>query len=355
MTPEMLGRLSPFRGFDVNSLAQAASLAKREDVPRSLQALAYPWEHQVVYLLKGELNLAYADGCKKVIVGGCDEALTPLARGGVGPASVRAITDAELLCFDEKALDIFVTWDQLVQPAPRRASRSTAAGEGAADWRSMAGLFEARRLMHRTFASLPPAHIESLLACFRRQAVMAGEVVVRQGEPGDYYYVIEHGRAQVVREVGGVQVELAELKAGDTFGEEALVAEAERNATVSMKTDGELLRLAKADFVSLLREPLLQRVSASEALRRVAAGACWLDVRFPAEYRQDGLPGALNVPLNELRDALPNLAKNQEYIVYCQSGRRSSAAVFLLSQRGLQASLLDGGLKAMTTVEKVAA
>lgn len=352
LTPEILARLSLFEGLDLESLRQAVSLAKLESVPRSLHAQTFPWAHQVVYLLKGELKLAYADGCMKVIVGGCGEALSPLGRGGIAPAEVRAITDAELLCFDEKALDIFVTWDQLVQPALRQSSGSDAAG---AEWRSMSGLFEARRLMHRTFASLPAAHIESLLACFQRQSVRAGEVVVRQGDPGDYYYVIEHGRAQVVREVGGAQVELAELQAGDTFGEEALIAETSRNATVSMKTDGELLRLASADFVRLLREPLLRRVTPQEALRRVADGAYWLDVRFPAEYRQDGLSGALNVPLNELRDAMPNLPKGKEYIVYCQSGRRSSAAAFLLSQRGLQASLLDGGLKAMTSMEKVAA
>jgi rhodanese-related sulfurtransferase len=260
---------------------------------------------------------------------------------------VRAITDAELLCFDENALDILVTWDQLV---PR--TQPTA---GSADWRTMTGIFDVRKLASGAFASLPAAHIESLLASFERRVVRAGEIIVRQDEPGDCYYVIERGRALVTREVAGACMELAELKAGDAFGEEALVAETSRNATVTMKTDGELLRLEGTSFVRLLREPLLQRIDAREARRRIAAGACWLDVRFPAEYRQDGLPGALNIPLNELRDALPGLNRENEYIVYCQTGRRSSAAAFLLSQRGLRASLLQGGLKSMIATEKEAA
>lgn len=339
VTPEMLARLLPLSGLGAESLRQTTSLARCATYARGTRIADFPWEHRVVFLLKGELKLDYAGGGMKLLVGGHEDTALPLARGGMTPIGGKAITDVELLWFDETALDILVTWDQL-------------APSGSADWRTMSGIFDVRQLTLGTFASLPPAHIDSLLACFRRQAVRAGEVVVRQNEPGDYYYVIERGRAVVTREVGGGRMELAELQAGDTFGEEALIAEATRNASVTMKTDGELLRLESADFVRLLREPLLHRVSAEEGRRRVAAGAFWLDVRFPAEYRQDGLPGAINIPLNELRDALPSLRRDTEYVVYCQTGRRSSAAAFLLSQRGLRASLLEGGLKTMIAMEK---
>jgi rhodanese-related sulfurtransferase len=285
----------------------------------------------------------------KLLVGGCDEALMPIVRGSQVPLGAKAITDVVLLWFDANALDILVTWDQAAHPLALRANGDVS------DWRSMSGIFDARRLTLGVFANLPAANIESLLTCFKRQAVKRGEVIVRQGEPGDYYYVIERGRALVTREVGGARVDLAELDVGDAFGEEALIAETVRNASVTMLTDGELLRLDNADFVRLLREPLLQRIDAREAERRVAAGAVWLDVRFPAEYRDDGLPGALNIPLNELRDALANLPTDKEYVAYCQTGRRSSAAAFLLSQRGFHASLLDGGLKMMRAKDEVSA
>lgn len=351
VSPELLRNLMPISLLGQESRQQAASLARLETYPRGTRPVDFSWPHKVVYLLKGEIKLDYPDGGMKVMVGGCGEAVSPLGRVGADPIGARAITDVELLWFDENALDILVTWDQLVPPASAAAREEH---EAIADWRALPGIFDARKLAVGTFANLPAAHIESLLACFRRQAVKAEEVIVRQNELGDYYYVIERGRARVTREVAGATIELAELDAGDAFGEEALIMEAGRNATVTMQTDGALLRLDRADFIRLLREPLLQRIDAGEARHRVAAGAVWLDVRFPAEYRQDGLPGALNIPLNELRDAIPNLKRDMEYIVYCQSGRRSSAAAFLLSQRGLRASLLEDGLKSVNAVERVA-
>ena len=94
--------------------------------------------------------------------------------------------------------------------------------------------------MRRRFAQLPPAHIDELLRRFERVGAARGEVVIREGDEGDYYYVIESGRFQVERLVGGADVVLAELRAGDAFGEEALVSEAKRNATVTALTDGQL-------------------------------------------------------------------------------------------------------------------
>ena len=109
-------------------------------------------------------------------------------------------------------------------------------------------------------------------------------------------------------------------------------------------TDGELLRLSKQDFDSLLKEPLLERVSLVEARERVAAGAIWMDVRYPSEFQYDRLSGAINVPLNEVRNMFAVLDKERDYVIYCQSGRRSSAAAFLFAHRGFRVSMLEGGL-----------
>jgi rhodanese-related sulfurtransferase len=187
-----------------------------------------------------------------------------------------------------------------------------------------------------------------LLERFQRKPFKRGDVVVRQGEAGDFYYLIEQGQCLVTRDVAGTVLELAELKAGDAFGEEALVSGSPRNATVTMASDGSLLMLRKAEFDALLSEPLLVRCSPAEAIQRTARGAVWLDVRLAAEYQHDGLPSAINVPLNELRNVIPLLDEAREYIVYCQTGRRSAAAAFLLSQRGLNVAVLDGGLRGLT-------
>jgi len=338
-----LSRLEPVRRLSPNGMSEVARTCARETAARG----ADPFRDrglggQSVYLIKGELLVSYDDGSSEVIVGSTGAALRPLGKGAPAFAGARAITAIELLRIDDEVLDVLLTWDQMA--APR------AAGEDLErrDWRTLSGIYEARRLTEGIFAALPPANIERLLERFRRMPVRHGEVVLRQGDAGDHYYVIERGRCEVTRGVGGASVVLAELQPGEGFGEEALLAGSPRNAMVTMKSDGVLLRLDKSDFTSLLREPLLHRLGWEEACARARAGATWLDVRYPAEYHVDRVPGAINLPLNEVRNALDALDARGEYILYCQSGRRSSAAAFLMSQRGLRAWLLDGGLRCWT-------
>lgn len=180
-------------------------------------------------------------------------------------------------------------------------------------------------------------------------SVGAGETVVKQGEKGDFYYVLTEGEARVTQ-----SIELAKLKGGDSFGEEALLSGVPRNATVTMLENGQLMRLSKKDFDSLLKEPMLKRLSAEEAQQQVKQGACWLDVRYAKEYKRHRLPGAINIPLHELRSRLDELDNTIPYICYCSTGRRSSAAAFLLSQKGLRASVLSGGIQIMNPVQESA-
>jgi rhodanese-related sulfurtransferase len=339
---ELLSRLQPLLSLGREGLRALLPLCRTHCFSRASDPFrAADWGGQVVYLVRGQMLVSMPDGTSRVLVGGHEQGAAPVAGGGKMPRSGKAITDVELLSLEEDTLDIVVTWNQLAVPGD-----SAQDGSEQTDWRMMSGMFAVDNLTVGAFASLPPANIQALLARFNRVSAKRGETIIRQGDPGDYYYLIESGRCKVSRLVAGSPVQLAELKEGDAFGEEALVADTVRNATVAMNTDGMLLRLSKQDFNDLLRAPLLQKVAGEEAARRVTAGATWIDVRFPAEYQADGYPGAINIPLNDIRQAVAALDPAREYIVYCQTGRRSSAAAFLLSQRGLHAALLDGGMRA---------
>ncbi|MBI5901351.1 MAG: cyclic nucleotide-binding domain-containing protein [Rhodocyclales bacterium] len=339
---ELLARLQPLASLGQAGLGELPALCKTRQFARGSDPFrAADWKGQMVYLVQGQILASMADGTSRVLVGGHELASAPLACEGKVPARSQAITDVVLMSLEEDKLDIVLTWNQLAAP-----TAGTPAGAESTDWRRMSGMFALDNLTTGVFASLPPANIQTLLAKFIRLPVKRGDQIIRQGEPGDYYYLIESGRCKVTRQVAGSSIQLAELKEGNAFGEEALVADADRNATVVMKTDGALLRLSKDDFNELLCAPLLQKVSGQEARRRIAGGAIWLDVRFPAEYRSDGFQGALNIPLDDIRQAQAALDPEKEYIVYCQTGRRSSAAAFLLSQRGFNAALLDGGMRA---------
>lgn len=343
---DLLARLQPLSSLGSKGLHELLPLCRIHAFSRTTDPFqANGWSGHVVYLVQGQLLVRMPDGSSRVLVGGYDLGAAPVVCGGMAPLSGKAITDIELLSLEEDPLDILVTWNQLSAPNESENSRPDLT-----DWRMMSGMFAASNLTVGAFASLPPANIQALLAKFTRVAAKRGETIIKQGDPGDYYYLIESGRCKVSRIVGGSSMQLAELKEGDAFGEEALVVDTVRNATVAMNTNGMLLRLSKKDFEQLLRAPLLQKVSGEEAARRVAAGATWIDVRFPAEYQSDGYPGAINIPLNDIRQASASLDPAKEYIVYCQTGRRSSAAAFLLSQRGLTAALLDGGMRACAGV-----
>ena len=345
LSVDSLASLEPIRGLSPQRLAELATLCQSEKYALGVDPLSFlRGGMQFIYLLSGELKIVLPDGSMRLLVGGCDAANWPIGYKTVLPLSSKAITEVELLAIDFDLIDIMMTWDQLSSAVdtPKEAK-----SEDATSWATMSGAFNAKALTSGGLAQLPAAHIHELLQRFERIKAKRGQIIIQEGAEGDYYYLIESGRCQVSRLVGGVEVKLAELKAGDAFGEEALVSDSRRAATVTMKTDGVLLRLAKPDFVELLRAPLLHGVAWSEAAEQVAAGrARWLDVRYPAEFTQDGLPGAINIPLSEIRSAFGLLDKGMAYMVYCHSGRRSSAATFLLAQQGFNARCLNGGLVA---------
>jgi CRP-like cAMP-binding protein len=93
------------------------------------------------------------------------------------------------------------------------------------------------------------------------------EVVCRQGERGDCMYVIQAGRAEVLREEDGAEVVVGELTTGDVFGEMAIFEREPRSATVRVKGQARVLTLDKRAFLRRVHEDpsmafhILQRMS----------------------------------------------------------------------------------------------
>ena len=78
-----------------------------------------------------------------------------------------------------------------------------------------------------------------------------------------------------------------------------------------------------------------------------------LDVRDPSEYRQDHIKGAVNIPLNELRDRMGEVPKDQEVWTYCFVGQRSYYASRALSQYGYNIKNLSGGFKTFSMKKSI--
>ena len=104
------------------------------------------------------------------------------------------------------------------------------------------------------------------------------------------------------------------------------------------------MQLGRDDFQSLLNEPMIVSLNHEDADEAVSQGGKWLDVRVPSEFKASSKANATNLPLYLLRRKLDVLDRRTPYIVYCDTGRRSSAAAFILKQRGFETAVLKGGL-----------
>jgi CRP-like cAMP-binding protein len=299
-------------------------------------------DKRTVWLVSGMLEIREGDRTIGLIRGGTAEARNPLYPQFPRRVSARAMEEISYLSIDSELLDVMITWDQT--GTYEVSELQAQLGEGAVasasdDWMTTL-------LQTKSFHRIPPANIQAIFLRMQRVPYRAGEVVIKQGDEGDYFYVVVSGKCVVTREtpLNKEGIKLAELTVGDTFGEEALIAEAKRNATITMLTDGVLMRLAKADFKELMNEPLLQWVNYEEARDIVAKGGKWLDVRLPSEHANLNIEDSLNIPLYFIRLKLSTLDRNTPYVVYCDTGRRSSAAAYILVERGFDAYVLKGGL-----------
>ncbi len=111
-----------------------------------------------------------------------------------------------------------------------------------------------------------------------------------------------------------------------------------------MQSDGAIMRLGKDDFKKLLNEPMLDWVTKAEAEDVIRDGGKWLDVRLPSEFENQHLDGAINIPLYFIRLKINTLEKDMQYVVCCDTGRRSSAGAYILSERGYKAYVLRDGI-----------
>jgi CRP-like cAMP-binding protein len=106
------------------------------------------------------------------------------------------------------------------------------------------------------FASLQPAELDALTPRLEELSLPAGRVVVRQGEPGDRFYLVRDGELSVsLRDEHGRERQVARLGPGEYFGEIALLLDQPRTATVTTWSATRLFVLRKSDFDALLSRP----------------------------------------------------------------------------------------------------
>jgi len=339
---ERFKKLEPINSLSDEQIKELVSQSMIDKISEGCSLLDDAPDDEALYLLSGAVEATLNSGEPRLIKGGVHDALHPLNSDQNDFRMALTRTPAVLARVDKGLLDIMLTWAQITAPETDvLMSEDGIISIDKADWLNT--MFKSP-----TFRNLPAPNIEELLYRLEPIRVHGGDVIIRQGEQGDYFYMIDKGVAMVTinPEDDEESVIMAELNEGATFGEAALISDKPRNATVAMMEDGILLRLSKDDFNKLLKQPTLQQMSFDEASGMVEQDkACWIDVRLPSEYQRSHLPGATNIAMRDMHRMAQGLDKTKTYICYCETGNRSSAATFVLKQYGLTATVLEGGLK----------
>lgn len=343
MSTQLLGQFVPLSELTQENLRDLSTKTPIEKLPKGKVLFRKgDTDNFSYYLLAGEIILLGEDGKQGHIVGGTAPTRYPLDHHRPRQATAIAGSDVTFFRIDNDMLDILLTWDQNAGYMVADLDEAGEEEDNSGDWMTM-------MLRSEIFHRIPPSNIQQVFVRMEAVKHLTGERVITQGDEGDYYYFIKSGKVRVThRTKSGKEIDLADLEAGHGFGEEALISDAKRNADVTMLSDGVLMRMAKEDFVELLKSPALHHLKYADAQEMVAKGdAQWLDVRLESEFRNVHIADSLNIPLYLLRIKAKGLDKKRKYIVYCDTGRRSSSAAFLLSERGYDAYFLDGGLRGL--------
>ena len=345
----LLARYQPLNALNPENLQEILKQLKLEKITAG-STLFKKGDSEAVqyYLAEGEIDLIGDSGVLKTIKSGTDDGFNAIAHILPRTITAKAKTDSVIFKIDGNLIDVMLTWDQTGNY--QVTEFGIGSGSGDDDWMS-------RILQTEAFHRIPPANIQAIFMRMESVPVKAGEKIVSQDEVGDYFYIIKKGRALVTRSMPNQPkgIKLAELKGGDTFGEEALISSAKRNATITMLTEGLVSRLSKTDFLELLNEPLLNWVDYEDGKKLVENGAQWLDVRLPAEHQANSITGDTHIPLIFLRMKIDSLDEKTQYIVYCDTGRRSSAASYLLNERGYTTSILNEGISSAPETDRTVA
>ncbi|MET0102736.1 MAG: SUMF1/EgtB/PvdO family nonheme iron enzyme [Sedimenticola sp.] len=334
--PEILRKLIPLNTLKDAALKKAVEAADFGKLGKGdLLFSEGDTDNYNVYLLSGEVGLFTGKREMDSVRAGTDTARFPLAHQIPRKFTVKAKTKIEVVRIDNRILG-----ELLAKAGGSDYEVSDFDAEATDDWMS-------QLLASRVFQLIPASNIQGVMMRMEEMETKAGDVIIRQGEEGDYFYLINKGRCSVLYTdgEGGEATEVAQLGAGESFGEEALLSDKPRGSTVVMLTEGLLLRLSKDDFIQYVKSPLADTIPFAKAQKQVEKGGVWLDVRQAEAFEERHLPGSINLPFGSLRYQSSSLDPDSHFILYCDDGQLSSTAAYLLVEQGFNTSILEKGLE----------
>ncbi|VAW74369.1 hypothetical protein MNBD_GAMMA15-1351 [hydrothermal vent metagenome] len=248
-------------------------------------------------------------------------------------ATLIARADSIICHADREMLDDLIAWDEVVHLSEDGDSE----------------LHDRLELVRNSlvFRRLPLEVVETAFKKMEVVEVKTGENIITMGDEGDAYYIISSGTAETYQ-IGLYDDEptkIASLGEGDAFGCEALISGNKRCETVVATSDCTLLALNHEAFDHIIRNPLIKTVHPNVAKTMTETGYKLIDVRYAEEFDDHHIPGAILIPLYELRNRMGELSTDERYIVYCHAGGRSAVATLILAQNQFDVVSLEGGVR----------
>lgn len=295
------------------------------------------------YLLKGKLAFKSGMLSKKVLDAATDACLFDIDRQIPDGLDAAAVEDGHILIVDRELMDTALAWTQTANIEEAQSAGAAPVATVTEGLEEEEGDWMTNLLSFPLFFNLPPANISRAFTLFEHVEMKKGDRVFEQGAEGDYFYVVVSGKASVVFDAESGKKPIL-LEAGSYFGEDALLSDKPRSASIDMVTDGVLGRMDKENFRSLLVDSLVNFISKEEVgMKLIKAGkqCVLLDVRSKEEFDHAPSFNARNIPYSELRTAIPTLDAACTYFISHEGGKRSEMAAHLFSQVGMKAFVIQ--------------
>ncbi len=292
------------------------------------------------YLLDGALQLVDADESSF-------ESVTPVDGGEslplpfIAPSMQRcfALEDSQILCINRLRLDEIMAASRSLENQMRtmRIKRPDNKDQ----------TFEEVFNAAPGVCNLSAAARDTAYQCTTPMALEAGDILIEQGDPADYWYMLVEGKCEVWFQRDGNSVKINEYGPGGSIGDDALISNLPRNASVHMTEPGTVLRMDGDDFRRTLKPYLVRSIDYVEARHKVHKGGNWIDVRMPREVHGRRIKGALNIPHPIIRAKLFSGSSEKTYVVVCATLRDSPVIAYTLRKYGFDAYFLVGGFDAL--------
>ncbi|MGD2167516.1 MAG: cyclic nucleotide-binding domain-containing protein, partial [Gammaproteobacteria bacterium] len=205
ITIEQLEELSPLDGLKHDNLSALAR--KTEILTAEAGHVLFrqgDTKKSTVYVLDGAIELEHDGEVVSTIAGGSSSSMNPVSPQLPRRCTATAKTRIQYISLDSDLLDVMLTWDQT--GSYEVGSLGEEVEDTSDDWMTTL-------LQTKAFHKIPPANIQAIFMRLQQLNVKAGEVIVKQGDEGDYFYIITRGSCVVTREtpLNKEGIRLAEL------------------------------------------------------------------------------------------------------------------------------------------------